>query len=294
MMCWPHGSPRLQKDLATRFAFTLVELLVVIGIIAVLVAILLPALGRAREAAKRASCANNLHQLGIALTNYVVEWKRYPVPYAEHISLQGSPSPVVSWDLMIRTDIRYDLRMQLAKHLKQFNVLMCPSVDYEYRFNDLQLFPLESQAGVERYVLGNYMVFFGKAQLESAMIEKMFPMKHMVRPGQKWSDRKGLPHSALMSDYFLAGSANMPTWVFANHASGLLNNDFRHGIPKEGTMDAYWDRYYGPAVTKPMLSRLFGNALYTDGSVRGSLGSDLVAVPVRPQSYQWQAFLPRE
>ncbi len=64
----------------SRFAFTLVELLVVIGIIALLISILLPALNSAKEAARTTACLSNMRQIGQAMQTYITDNRGYVVP----------------------------------------------------------------------------------------------------------------------------------------------------------------------------------------------------------------------
>jgi len=159
--------------------FTLVELLVVIAIIGVLIALLLPAVQQAREAARRMQCTNNLKQIGIALHNYHDTYNALPAAW---IRRNGSGEPKYGWATnllpFIEQSALYDQlepgRIPLndrytssatdaEKALLQTSIdgYRCPS-DVTGKLNDLQTF-----GGTNHFDLAtaNYVCSIGKTSV---------------------------------------------------------------------------------------------------------------------------------
>lgn len=162
--------------------FTLIELLVVIAIIGVLVALLLPAVQQAREAARRSQCKNNLKQLGLALHAYESSHGVFPSGYTAILS--GDPTdPVITaggfaWGAMLLPFLdqsqlasginfdqnQVDLPANSTSYQARLANWLCPS-DPGEPFIDI-LLGNQGANGKVRFARANYVGLFGRGEPE--------------------------------------------------------------------------------------------------------------------------------
>lgn len=176
--------------------FTLVELLVVIAIIGVLVALLLPAVQAAREAARASSCKNNLRQLGVALHNYHDTMNRFPSGWCtlpEGAGSHGDVAPGWGWTVgllpfmeqtnlynSLRHDEHIDAEVNRAARETIIKTLICPSDPADRTFilggggghdhedDGGHAHSVDEGTPLFRVSKSNYLGVFGTNEIESA------------------------------------------------------------------------------------------------------------------------------
>jgi prepilin-type N-terminal cleavage/methylation domain-containing protein len=117
ILIYMHGMRAHFDKTCQKAAFTLIELLVVIAIIAILAALLLPALGNAKQHARTTQCVSNLHQIGLSMKMYADDFN----------GLYPESGTVIPWNTLDGSTGKYSWMQQLISYMQNTNAYHCPA-----------------------------------------------------------------------------------------------------------------------------------------------------------------------
>jgi prepilin-type N-terminal cleavage/methylation domain-containing protein/prepilin-type processing-associated H-X9-DG protein len=195
-----------------RKGFTLVELLVVIGIISVLIAMLLPALNKARDAAKKVSCASNMRQFGAVMRMYANDYGGW-LPSSKRtqpLNSVVSPNPSGVWpdNWYYLTDVVGPLYLMMKPTMGDGGVFRCPS----------------DEAWTIRLPLNSYYTDYGM----NTFINGSGTMGALPLPSGKLSQLRLPTRTALMMETYCHSIANVYAAPPVDPATRNYNVVVRH------------------------------------------------------------------
>jgi prepilin-type N-terminal cleavage/methylation domain-containing protein len=252
-------------DQSPRNAFTLIELMVVIAIIAVLVSILVPSLNEARDYAETASCQSNLHHIGVAMAQYITSNRNY-FPLSSYIPIDSGESamywPALLYPYVSGTGELEPLTHPLDPYRKDGPMFRCPTWIRVRPQNKPEL-------------IGGYKYGYDEVGMYSSWYPYYRPINYtyiwagVTRWDNGWSESQ---HHGVRSHYYAGSISRTRLSEVKDHGAYLIvDYRFMHIWPWAGRRiyRAYTDPFVTESVIQFSGNHHMGgyNALCVDGSV---------------------------